>query len=46
MRAVISFHSSGKGAFALRKKMKVLKMTECYLQRNPENANGQTSVIY
>jgi hypothetical protein len=41
MRAVIGFPSSGKGAFALRKKMKVLENTTCYLSRNPDNEKGE-----
>jgi hypothetical protein len=45
MRAVIAFPSSGKGAFALRKRMKVLSNTICYLQRNPDNEEGKIPLM-
>ena len=44
MRVVISFRSFGKGAFALRKKLKVLEMASCRLRRNPLNENGEQSL--
>lgn len=41
MISVIEFESKGKGAFALRKKMKVLQGAICLLRRNPLNPNGK-----
>ena len=40
MRAVVSIPSRGKGVFALRKTLKVLKGTIGELNRNPDNPHG------
>ena len=40
MRAVASFPSRGKGAFALRRSLKVKKDSACELNRFPENEFG------
>ena len=41
MRAVASFPSRGKGAFALRRSLKVRKDTACELNRFPGNEHGE-----
>ena len=40
MRAIASFQSRGKGAFALRRSLKVRKDTACELSRFPGNEHG------
>ena len=40
MRAVFKFPSQGKGTFALRKDLKVLKDTVCSFKRDPGNLLG------
>ena len=44
MRAVFKFPSQGKGTFALRKDVKVMKDTVCSVGRDPENLFGQSTV--
>ena len=40
MKAVVSIPSRGKGVFAMRKALKVLKGTIGELKKNPDNPHG------